>query len=564
MATAASYISSNIFEKCLPAISTDIARCGSVTLCNVATATGDTLKDIFSDADGNWRNMHSLLVSDFEIKACGAVTNGLYEFIMANKKDMSHRINTSKLSGGRLRIEPFVLAKQKTIINNVYFTVADGVASGGNWQVDVVSQGSIPNDVRWFPIGLHVFISGKTAGGTGTLTSWKVESAAIVGANVRLVLSPENAGSYLTAAELTSPVSGVMTRGTVNVNSYEKWCEQIPGLNNNKDIPFFYEETRYTSCWDELYDEYRKLLVAGNPMYAKYGDVEAVELNKQIGMDFQRRWTEAFWFQKPISALQNINDYTGLDPINTYNASPLYLPGSEGRCIGLRANATGVIEQLAQCNRVFDLQGNKLDLPEFFVELYNISRVRQQQGTPHGRIDLMTDSFFAGQIHRAMINYYDDQSAGLFRLTMEVGGCKTNQEACLGFRFNVYKLIWPAIEIAVLSHPYFDDLITAHTNVSSSLDPVGRQIWVIDWPGVYPGIIASDRVVRSTGDVQKLAEIDSGYACVARNPTQKVTINTLSYTVVVECPQANAVFKNMSSLVPEHSVKTSPYTDFYV
>lgn len=564
MATAASYISTNIFEKCLPAISTDIARCGSVTLCNVASATGDTLKDIFSDADGNWRNMQSLLVSDFEIKACGAVTNGLYEFIMANKRDMSHRINTSKLSGGRLRIEPFVLAKQKTIINNVFFTVVDGQTSGPNWQVDVVSQGSIPNDVRWFPVGLHVFISGKTDAGTGTMTSWKVVSASIVGANVRLVLESENAGSYLAAAQLTSPVQGVLTRGTVNVNSYEKFCEQIPGLNNNKDIPFFYEETRYTSCWDELYDEYRKLLIAGNPMYAKYGDVEAVELNKQIGMDFQRRWTEAFWFQKPISALQNINDYTGLDTITTYNASPLYLPVSEGRCIGLRANATGVIEQLAQCNRVFDLQGQKLDLPELFVELYNICRVRQQQGLPSGRIDLITDSFYGGQIHKAMIEYYDDQSAGLMRLNMELGTVKVGQDAVLGFRFNVYKLIWPAIEIAIVSHPYFDDLITAHNSVNSNLDAVGRQIWCIDWAGVYPGIIASDRVMRTTGDVQKLAEIDSGYACVVRNPTQKVTINTLTYTVVVECPQANGIWKNMSSEVPEHSIKTSPYTDFYV
>ncbi len=84
MANESGLISANIFEKCLPAISTDIARCGSVTLCNVGKATGDTLADIFSDSTGQWRNMLSLLVSDFEIKSCGAKVNGLYEFIMAN------------------------------------------------------------------------------------------------------------------------------------------------------------------------------------------------------------------------------------------------------------------------------------------------------------------------------------------------------------------------------------------------------------------------------------------------------------------------------------------------
>jgi len=569
MANERALISANIFEKCLPAISTDIARCGSVTLCNVGKATGDTLATIFSDSTGQWRNMLSLLVSDFEIKSCGAKVNGLYEFIMANKVNMSHKINTRKLSGGVLAIEPFVMAAQKTIINNVYFTALSGVANGGNWQMDVTSQTGIPNDVRWFPPGLRVFVSGRTVGGTKTETAWTVVSANIVGNYVRLVMSPQNAGSFLAAAKITSPTSGVLRRGTVNVNDYEKFCDQIPGLNPNKDVPFFVETTRYTMCWDELYDKYQTLLRANNPMYAKYGDVEAVELNKQIGADFQRRFTEAFFFEKPISTNQTINLYTNLDQITTYAASPLYLPSSEGRCIGYRANATGVYEQLAQCGRVFDLQGKQLDLPELFGEIYNLARVRDQLNEETQTIDLFMDSAFAGLFHRAMVNYYNDQSGGNFRMVLDLGQVKLGQDGPLGFRFNTYRLIWPQLNIAVITHNYFDDLVSAHTAISSTLTPSGRSIWALDFAGIYPGIIESNRVVNNTGDLAALAQVDTAFACVMKNPTQKVTLNSITYTAVVECPAASAIFENIAFSTPEaiYSTPAQPvggsYADMY-
>jgi len=483
--------------------------------------------------------------------------------------NMSHKINTRKLSGGVLAIEPFVMAAQKTIINNVYFTMTNGQANGGNWQMDVVSQSGIPLDVRWFPAGLRVFVSGRTVGGTKTSTAWVVVSATIVGAVIRLVASPQNAGSFLAAAKTTSPTTGVLRRGTVNVNDYEKFCDQIPGLNPNKDVPFFVETTRYTMCWDELYDKYQTLLRANNPMYAKYGDVESVELNKQIGADFQRRFTEAFFFEKPISTNQTINLYTNLDQITTYASSPLYLPSSEGRCIGYRANATGVYEQLAQCGRIFDLQGKQLDLPELFGELYNIARVRDQLNEETQTIDLFMDSAFAGLFHRAMVNYYNDQSGGNFRMVLDLGQVKLGQDGALGFRFNTYRLIWPQLNIAVITHNYFDDLVSAHTAVSGTLTPSGRSIWVLDWAGIYPGIIESNRVVNNTGDLMAAAAVDSAFACVMKNPTQKVTLNSMTYTVVVECPVASAIFENIAFTVPEAIYSTpsqtvgGSYADFY-
>jgi hypothetical protein len=170
----------------------------------------------------------------------------------------------------------------------------------------------------------------------------------------------------------------------------------------------------------------------------------------------------------------------------------------------------------------------------------------------------------AGLFHRAMIAYYVDQSGGTFRMTMDLNEVKLGQEGPLGFRFSSYRLIQPAINIAVVTHPYFDDLVSAHTTVSSTLEAVGRSIWVLDWAGIYPGIIESNRVVNNTGDLARLAEVDSSFACVMANPTQKVTLNSITYTVVVECPQANAILENIAFVVPEHATPTgSPPYDYY-
>ena len=70
-------ISANIFEKCLPAIGNNVNECGAVTLCSVVTAESDELSSIFTDGSGNFRDLHALLATQFEIKASGAKTNGL-------------------------------------------------------------------------------------------------------------------------------------------------------------------------------------------------------------------------------------------------------------------------------------------------------------------------------------------------------------------------------------------------------------------------------------------------------------------------------------------------------
>ena len=71
--------------------------------------------------------------------------------------------------------------------------------------------------------------------------------------------------------------------------------------------------------------------------------------------------------------------------------------------------------------------------------------------------------------------------------------------------------------------------------------------------GIYPGIIASNRVVHKTGDLADLAKSDSSYACVMNNPTKETTLNSTTWTAIVECPTDNLIIENFDGTEVEQT-----------
>lgn len=574
----AASVSANIFKKCLPAYGTDIKQCGTVTLCDVQTVSEGDLASVFM-ASGQYRVFDSVLLQDFEIKACQTQQNGLYDFIMANKVDMSSKLSTKKIANGRYMLEPFVEALQKSIINNEYWKVTAGNTSapgsleaGANWYVTVTSTSDMPADVRWFNTKMRVFIDGVSSGGSATRTAWTVDpktdgtpNVEVSGTSIYVGLNAQNAGSFLgtTKAPTSSaayPTSGLLVRGTPNINGYEVWCEEGPGLNLEKLVPFWIEEVRHSLCTSSLYEQYRDLLIEGNPYYAKFADVPEVQKNAQLGADWQRRFVNSFWYNKRISTNQTLTSWRSLDQITTASSSALALP-DESVCVGYKANAIGVYEQLAECGMVKDLQGQVLNLPELFVALYNISRLRESNNQPSDQIDAFTDSEYASKIQQAMIRYFKMKSEDTIQMNFDIS--KPPTQGKFGFRFNSYHLDWPPLIFNVVSHKYFDDRIAAAKTISAAHEKASRFLWILDFSGIYPGILASDRVVNKTGDLATRAAVDSTYMCVMKVPTQTQTLTSLTWTIVVECPQSNLILENISSDIPEHAGKAGNESDYY-
>lgn len=537
-------LSPNAFQKCAPNIATNIQECGSVTLCNAIPMTLAQLQSSYTSS-GNYLVMESLLKHDMEIKMCSAKQNGLYDFLMANKVNVSHKIQSQRMNSGLIRIAPFILARQYTNINNEYWDVSNGTVNGAYWQVDVTSPTGIPANARSFGPGNRVFIDGVTAGGTNIHTEYTIVSSTLSGNTVVLVLNAGMAGSYLPSTALTSPTIGILTRGTANINDYEKFCDEPAAYLNWNDIPFWVETMRTSMCTSENYELWRKLILADNALYREYGDLDEIEKNRQLGADWQKRMVNMMFWGKATNANQTLTSYPNLPQINSYPGGIFNAGGAQ--CVGVRADMVGIYEQMAQCGRVVDLQGANLNLIALFNAIYQMMRVKEGSNGKNAKVwDIFTDSQTAEAINVAMIGYYNAKSGNTLRLNYDVNGGSTTkpQHAQFGFNFRSFDIFYPMVTINIISHYYFDDYLTAKQQVFGANDNSGRFLWVLDFAGIYPGIMASNRKVNNTGDLKTLAAIDTSYACVMETFSQSVTLTSATMTMIVECPGANLLLEN--------------------
>lgn len=551
-------INPNAFAKCAPAISTNIKQCGSVTQCNAKAMTSQEL-DVAYMRSNEFRVMEALFHHDMEIKMCEAVQNGLYDFMMANKVNLSRKQNTRRLSSGLIEIAPFIMMRQYSPINNAYWLAYDGHLDTGMWVVNVRSTTNIPADVRSFPAQMRVFIQGKSPGGSRTETAYEVIQATLVADHVTLVLRPQNSASHLPPDKLGNPIQGILRRGTPNINDYEKWCNEQPAYLNWKNVPSWTETHRTSMCKSELYDKWRKLVLEDNALYREFFDLDEIEKNRQLGADWQKRFVEAMFWNKPLP-FQNAAEYDQLDDIETFDMLPEGPPGlfdigaDAGRCVGKRANAVGIYEQMAECGRVVDLQGAVLNLPALFVELYNMMRVREGRNHPNPReFDLFTDTVTAELINQAMLAYYKAKGQDMVRLNIDANGFNVAKKADFGFYFKRYPLFWPqGVILNVVTHYFFDDYLTAAQMAFPGDNAIGRVLWILDFTGIYPGILSSSRVVLKTGNLNTLAEISEDFACVMKVPTKTQTLYSVQWTMIVECPMANLIIENIAGQAPTH------------
>lgn len=552
----------NSFAKCAPAISSNIIQCGSVTVCQAVPLQIADLDTVYMTGN-EFRVMRGLLEQDMEIKMCGAVQNGLYDFLMANKVNMNKRVQSTRLNSGLIDIAPFIMGRQYSPINNEYWQVGNGRASGGNWIVEVSSPTGIPMDSRSFIIGQRVYILGQTAGGSKTTTAWTISTFTDnLDGTADLLLIPQNSQSALTPDQTATPVAGLLVRGTINVSDFEEFCQEAPAYLNWKNVPFWVETTRSSLCRSSNYDKWRAMLLEDNPLYREFGDLDDIERNKQLGADYQKRIVNNIFYSKPLQ-YQDLSDYTNLPLIEAYDGSAYGLGVDGSTCQARRANVVGIYEQLAECNAIADLQGGVLNLPNLFRSLYNIMRVRKANGSKSAEsIDIFTDSVFAELFNEAMITYYASKgvdSNGNTLLRLNLGIDSQPKTAEFGFKFRSYKLFWPAITINIITHDFFDDYLSAAQLVGQA--NTARVLWILDFAGIYPGVLATNKQVHKTGDLKTLAAVNPDFACVMKIPTREQTLTSMTYAVVVECPQSNLVVENFALTKPtitDDGVSTYP------
>ena len=600
-------------NRCSIPISNSYDSCGTITRANIAYATPEGLLGIFKGTDlaggTQYRDMQSLMTTNLELKACGTKTYGLYDWLMSSARPVGALVNQKKIQGTDSIMEPFVLAAQKSIINSDFwavthgFTAANYTTHASTTGVDgrpvaktsttygavtqilrLRSRDSLDPNTAWFVPGatLHVFSRKNT--GVASRTQYIIAAAAneipasgTVASFTDVALVNVSNGD---SSSDTNSFIGIATIGVNNVSDYESWCNNRPALNPNKVVPFWIQTSRYTLCVDEFYKEWFAKMTSNNPYFAKFGDVTLAERNRQLGSMWQREWMNSFFWGKRFSANQSLANWTSLPTQYAHYSSNLTGPvsGDGTTQIGRKANAIGVYEQLASCGRVKDLKGQRLNLAELFNELYLLYRARSSGGRPADSMDVYTDSRTAANIQVAMVKYYDTntqgKNGGTMRMNWDVKDGKIDK---LGFRVRSYELLYPqGVTLNVITDNYFDDFLSAvkAEQVASGVDghesgqgidrkigDSGRFLMFLDLGGgIYPGIVDSNRKVHTVGALQDLAKIDDGYSCVMKAPTKEITLNSVTWTAIVECPDDNLIVENFDDDVPDVVVSTLAYT----
>lgn len=566
----------DIFAKCTPNYGLGSQRCGGLTLMDISATNGTDLNSIYADEDGKYRVLGALVQSDFTGRACQIKQNILYDWLMATARTWgSKKVTTTPLKRDLIEVMPFIQMARVGIINANYWNVVGnsttaGTSPGGvayTHYFDIQSQTEIPASADWFSAKTEIYIRGRnTSTGVNTTTQWTVKDAEVqVDPMVlRVYVVSVNLNSSFGSAARQVPTTGVVTRGVPNVNDYEKYCSQIPGINPNQRALFWIQDTRWTLCIDEMTEKLLMMVRDNNPQFREFGDIMSAELNRQILQDFQARFVETAFWQKPLPN-QSVSDYQNLEVITAADGGNvtdyLYLPGVTGRVIGRRANAVGFYEQLAECGRVKDLGGLILNIPELLAELYLVKRHRENNNIPSDVIEIITNSSYAVALRQGFFRYLNSRYEGALRVNMDVASMI--KKAPGGFTFTDVEVDYPAgLTVRIVTHQAFDDLLDAYTRANSAMEPNGNMCLILDLGNsMYVSILESNSQTNKTGDIAALASVSEDFLCRMKVPQRSMSHKSMKFTTVVECPGASLWMENIGRGIPEHCGPVGSPTD---
>lgn len=572
-------IGDRFVAQCSPVIGVSNETCGSITRASIAHLTPSQLDTIFKPG-GLFADLDAWFLHQIEMRACGTRRYVWYDWIYANADRTAARSKITTVHGMKVEslLHPFIFGRQETVVNRDYWKIVGGVAksgytpdlpatavgtlsagplttaqvalgAAGDRIIRVQNRHGIPVDANWFRSKEVVHIFNKAGNGVAYQGNWRVLAAATNTAltYIDVLLVSENAGS--TAPYDVAPATGLIIVGVNNVNDFEYWCQNLPNVDPRKRVPFWYQTFRQARCVDEEYTRVFNKLFETNPAFREFGDLPMAERNKQDELEAQKRFVNAFLFQKPISANQTLANWESLTAIDTIPGSVLN-PAMSGKIIGRRANFVGVKEQLRACDRVKDLQGNTLNLLEFLDMCYEMVRALKSSGRDVKSLDFWTNSTFRAHFQSAAFQYYKDMYMDMLQFNQNIN--QLNGE--LGIVYDGYRFKRPGgVMINIISDEFFDDYYDEMNALG--MGDLGNLLISLDIGkppngSIYWAQIAANRKTYTTADINSLAKMDATYRCVMDQLVLTQNLTSETGTVIVECPRWSIFIENFRMLAP--------------
>lgn len=570
-------------DACSVVISNNYDTQGTLTRAKLLPATYAQIKSLFTDGT-QWYETQSYLQTQFEMNACGIKRGGFYEWIMSsNKPGLSKLLDKQSRDRGPSFIRPFILGRQKSIVNPDHWAITDGFLSsnyvagstgpltsaqlnegtGTDRIIRVVSRYDVDLDPKWFNDKHSIYImnvkSGQAAHG-----EWKVLASAAAANNsyADVLISSQNASDD-SVADLT-PEDGIVLVGINNVHDAETFCLNPANYNPNKHVPFWFQTWRKARRVDSMYKEIFAKLMQDNQWFAEFGDIPVAERNRQDEEEYRRQFVHSFLFGRPLNANQTVALWSNLPQITTSVGTNID-PGTSGALMGYRANMVGVYEQLKSCGRVKDLQNQAINIEEFIDFNYELHRARKSnRNAPNANsIDWFCPRIVSEIVEIGFINWMKDRYGDIIRIDIDRG---SNE---FGFSWTSFRLPRYNIVVNLITEETFDDLAAAFENEDSgdgTMASRGRFLLCLDigkGGSIYPSVLGSKSKVFKTGELDELAKIDPSFACRLENPELETKLTSETVTAIVECPKNSLWVEGVADSAAVYTGRTSPYTDLY-
>jgi hypothetical protein len=298
---------------------------------------------------------------------------------------------------------------------------------------------------------------------------------------------------------------------------------------------------RETHCYN---DEYIKALTAPHTSeyFKKFRELPLAQQRKRQSYLAELAYFNTIFYGQKINEFQSDTTYTSLpqvvDPANT-------------DCVlEYKANTLGVRTQLSDCGRVTDFQGAALDFDTIKEMLYTLKRHRSIDSGSIDTIDIMTDRHTRGNIFTMMISYYKLKYGLETQRYYQRGETLKFENITNLFSHDIYEFPDENVRLAVFSHDYFDDHLSAFGASGATDKSRGRAIWAIDWSDIEIGLAGARSVTRQTNVADDL------YNCVIKPNVNHYQLMSKTIAVMLQDPNRHAMFENFSADCPTITAST--------
>ena len=557
---------------CSVAITNNYDTVGTLTRSTLKGLTPTQVKALFTDGS-TWNEMSAMLKTQFEMAACGVRRYGFYDWIMTSARPgMAKLVQTVKRDKSSSLIQPFIMGRQMSVYNDHYWVITTGFAAGAYTPgvtgplasntdsgatgalrvIRMVAGYGVPLDAKYFLPNHQLYVMNQSGGGSSLMSQYRVSAAAVSAGGDYVDVLVEDLNSFDSSTSDAAPIKGLVIIGANNVNDFEKYCYNPYNYNPIKFVPFWYQTRRRMRRVDSAYMELFQKLMEDNQWFAQFQDLPLAERNRQDELRDQKEWVNSFFFGRPWSNAQRLEgspNWTSLPQITSLSGASVD-PGTGGQLQAYRANMIGVYPQLQACNRVFDSQGAAVDIKDFLEnKMYDVWRARTSRGIDASEIDIYTDSLTADEFFVQFIAYSKDKTGDIVRIQVDPEVKKNGW----GFQWRSFRLYRPqGVTVNIITNEFFDDIQNMFSNLSTGSEAArGRFLAVLDLGkggSIYPAVLASNRKVYETGQIEQLAKIDSSFSCVMENPTIRTSATSETTTALVECPLNSHWQENFSGI----------------